>query len=151
MQQILVLVDESNFTSNCTFQVLCSVGASTVYLFFQVSAQKEFWYRESVRWTCWPWDSPKHEITLWKRLRSTSMLQCGYLARFFSNVPFLCPGRVKVAELSDVHYAEMLSLLCEHFSRHQGCGVGVGVGRNFRWSRSRYIFTDSDSDLNLKS
>jgi hypothetical protein len=43
MQQILVLIDESNFILNCTFQVLCCVGVSSVYLFFQVSTQKEVW------------------------------------------------------------------------------------------------------------
>jgi hypothetical protein len=47
------LIDESSFIFNCTFQVLCSTGASSVYSFFQISAQKEYCYCH-VHWTCWP-------------------------------------------------------------------------------------------------
>jgi hypothetical protein len=62
--------------------------------------------------------SPKHEITLWKRLQTMCMLQCYYLARFIPNYYCLCPGCVNVVELSDMDYAEMIPLLCEHFSTH---------------------------------
>jgi hypothetical protein len=57
-QQILVLFDKSNFIFNCMFQVLCCVGASSVYSFFQISAQKEVWYHDGWQ-TCWPWDVSK--------------------------------------------------------------------------------------------
>lgn len=63
VQQILVLIDHSKFILNCTFQVLCCVGASSVYSFFQLSAQKEVWYRDAWR-TCWPRDVSK----MWNNL-----------------------------------------------------------------------------------
>jgi hypothetical protein len=62
--------------------------------------------------------SPKRETTLWKRLRTTSMLQCDYVARFVPNVSCLCPGCVNVADLKDVDHAAMMPLHCEHFSTH---------------------------------
>jgi hypothetical protein len=62
--------------------------------------------------------SPKCEITLWKRLRTTCMLQCDYLARLVPNFSCLCPGCVKVVELSNVDCAEMSPSLCKHFSTH---------------------------------
>jgi hypothetical protein len=62
--------------------------------------------------------SPKREITLWKRLWTTSVLQCDSVTRFVPNFCCLCPGCVNVAELSNVDCAEMSPLLCEHFTMH---------------------------------
>jgi hypothetical protein len=62
--------------------------------------------------------SPKRELTLWKRIRTTSVLQCHFLARFIPNFFCLCPGCVSVADLSNVDCAEMFPLLCEMFSIH---------------------------------
>jgi hypothetical protein len=58
MQQILVLIDESSFILKCKFQVVYCVRASCVYSLFQISAQKEVWYRD-VRRKCRPRDVSK--------------------------------------------------------------------------------------------
>lgn len=79
MQQILVLIEENNFILNNTFHVLCYVGTIAVYSFCQgspllVSSTLKFGEGagHGMLLEC--------EITLWKGLRTTSVLHLAVCA-----------------------------------------------------------------------
>jgi hypothetical protein len=117
MQQILELIHGSNFILNCTFQVLCGVGVSSVYSFFQISAQKKVWYRD-VRQTCWPRDVSKTWNNLMDEIADHVHVTVWLSCKICPKLLLLMPTMRDVAELSDVDYDEMIPLLCKHFSMH---------------------------------
>jgi hypothetical protein len=116
-KQILVLIDESNFFLKYTFQVPCFLGEVLYTHSFRRPHRKKFGSvmsgERAGHGVC-----PKLEMTLWKRLRTTYILQCDFLASFVPKFSCLCPGCVNVVDLSNVGCAEMISLLCEHFVTH---------------------------------
>jgi hypothetical protein len=116
MQQILVLNDENNFILNCKFHVLYCVGRVLYDHSLRYPHRKKSG-TVMVGERAGHGMSLKREITLWKRLRTTSMLQYDYLARFVPYLSYQSPGCVNVAELSDVDCAEVIPL-SENFITH---------------------------------
>ena len=58
-QQILILIDDSNFSLNCTFQLLCCMWMIPVCKFFVISPEEEEVWDREVKGTCWLGDGSK--------------------------------------------------------------------------------------------
>jgi hypothetical protein len=133
---MLVLIDVSNFIFNYTFQVLCCVGASSICSFFQVSAQKEVWYRDG-RWTCWPRDVSKTWNYLMEEIadhaHSAVRLSCKIHPKFLLLMPRMC--ECCRAEQCVLRWNDSLALRTFQYAQcleHHEDSVALPVSSNLR-------------------